>query len=294
MLQQTRVAAVIPYYTAFVERFPDAEALAGASEPELLARWSGLGYYSRARNLQKAARQIVRQRGFPRTHEGIRALAGAGDYTAAAVASIAFGLPHAAVDGNVLRVLARLADEPGDIGAADTRRRLHGIAAELLDRADPGRHNQAMMELGATVCLPRKPQCVICPVRELCAARRQGSQDQRPVKRRRADTVRLDKTLLWVERRGRLLLRQRPPGEAKLAGFWELPEKDEIPEAETALPLGTFRHSITNHNYRVTVVPAVVRRAPRGWRWVDRDDRASLPLSTMTTQALALRTSVSS
>ncbi|MGH9593198.1 MAG: A/G-specific adenine glycosylase, partial [Bryobacteraceae bacterium] len=156
MLQQTRVAAVIPYYERFLKRFPAVEELAQAPEPEVLALWSGLGYYSRARNMQKAARQIVALGGFPRDYPSIRALAGVGDYTAAAVASIAFGLPHAVVDGNVRRVAMRLANDAGcDVAA---------LAAQLLDPRDPARSNQALMELGAVVCLLREPRCGECPV----------------------------------------------------------------------------------------------------------------------------------
>ena len=164
MLQQTRVAAVIPYYHRFLERFPDAAALAQAPEPELLALWSGLGYYSRARNLQKAARQILESGTFPNDYASILELAGVGTYTAAAIASISFGLPHAVVDGNVRRVLARWTND----GHADTQQ----IADRLLDRRDPARWNQAVMELGATICLPREPLCGECPVAAHCASRR--------------------------------------------------------------------------------------------------------------------------
>lgn len=146
MLQQTRVAAVVPYYEKFLREFPNAAALARADQDRVLALWSGLGYYSRARNLHSAARQIAAGGEFPREYESIRALPGVGDYTAAAISSIAFGSPHTAIDGNVRRVVARLAgqDEIGD------------LPHQLLDRRDPGRWNQAMMELGATLCLPRK------------------------------------------------------------------------------------------------------------------------------------------
>ena len=165
MLQQTRAQAVIPYYHRFLERFPSVEALAAAAEDEVLALWSGLGYYSRARNLRLAARQIVDSGGFPRSYEGIRGLPGIGDYTAAAVASIAFDLPYAVLDGNVLRVVARVANDAADISAARTRERFRAMAQGWLDAAiEPGHFNQALMELGATVCLPRKPLCLVCPL----------------------------------------------------------------------------------------------------------------------------------
>ena len=154
MLQQTRAAAAIPFYEEFLRRFPDVEALARASEPEVLAAWSGLGYYSRARNLRASALRVLKSGEFPRTFEGLRELPGVGPYTAAAVASIAFDLPHAVLDGNVLRVVSRVTNDVGDIGAPQTRKRFQKVADEWLDSKRPGAFNQAMMELGATVCLP--------------------------------------------------------------------------------------------------------------------------------------------
>jgi A/G-specific adenine glycosylase len=155
MLQQTRAAAVIPYYERFLALFPDAPALASAPEQDLLAAWAGLGYYARARNLQKAARLIVELPRFPSDYAGLRQLPGVGDYTAAAVASIAFGKPHAVLDGNVLRVLSRMVAEQGDIKSPAVRRGLATLADKLLHRARPGEFNQALMELGATVCVPK-------------------------------------------------------------------------------------------------------------------------------------------
>src|SRR5579862_6586746 len=166
MLQQTRAEAVIPYYERFLERFPNAAALAVASEQEVLAWWSGLGYYSRARHLHKAARLVAD--GFPKTYETIRELPGVGDYTAAAIGSIAFGLPHAVVDGNVLRVVARIENDAADIAAPRTRERFRTVAQNWLEQAPAdsfGAFNQALMELGATICLPRNPACTTCPVR---------------------------------------------------------------------------------------------------------------------------------
>jgi len=162
MLQQTRAQAVIPYYQRFLDRFPGAEVLAHAREADVLASWSGLGYYSRARNLQRAARAIVAAGRFPEDYEGIRELPGVGPYTAAAVASIAFGAPHAVLDGNVLRVISRLRADGADVRSSKTRARFQKIADEWLDRGNPGEFNQAIMELGATVCLPRAPRCPAC------------------------------------------------------------------------------------------------------------------------------------
>ena len=286
MLQQTRVAAVLPYYERFLERFPDAGSLAGAGEDELLAAWSGLGYYSRARNLQKAAQRIVELSGFPRDYETIRGLPGAGDYTAAAVASIAFDLPHAAVDGNVLRVLSRLLNDAGDISAASTRARMREQAHRLLDRKRPGHFNQAIMELGATVCLPREPKCLLCPLVDCCEAHRFGTQTQLPVKLRRAAPVRIDKTLLVIERRGKLVLWQRRDG-TRLRGFWELPEAEQLPRARIGRRLGSFHHSITNHTYRFAVVGAFVPRIPREFSWIPANQLKQIPLSTTARKALA-------
>src|SRR5580692_2995461 len=182
MLQQTRVAAVIPYYERFLKRFPNAAALAQAPEEELLTAWSGLGYYTRARNLQSAARQIVERGSFPRAYHEIRELAGVGDYTAAAVASIAFGLPHAVVDGNVRRVTARITNGKGDT---------QEIADLLLERKNPSRSNQALMELGAVICLPRDPLCAECPIVKQCEARKLGTQNELPGKRVKLATIHL-------------------------------------------------------------------------------------------------------
>src|SRR5437867_5667129 len=153
MLQQTRAQAVIPYYERFLARFPTLESLAAARESEVVTVWSGLGYYSRARNLRLAAQQAVAAGGFPAGYPAIRALPGIGDYTAAAVASIAFGLPYAVLDGNVLRVIARMENDEADIASARTRERFRGIAQQWLDPRAPAQFNQALMELGATVCL---------------------------------------------------------------------------------------------------------------------------------------------
>ncbi len=288
MLQQTRVAAVLPYYRRFLEQFPTVEALAAAPEQDLLAAWSGLGYYSRARNLRKAARQIVRLGEFPRSYDALRRLPGIGDYTAAAVASIAFNEPRPAVDGNVLRVLSRLSNDSGDIRSASTRRRLQALAGRLLDRQQPGEFNQAVMELGAVVCLPRFPKCAECPMSRCCAARRHGRQNDLPVRSPRSPRVTIDQTLLVIERRGRLLLRRRPSGSARLAGFWELPVAAELPSAQIGGQRGGFQHSITNHEYRFAVVTATIRKAPPGFRWIERARLPGLPLSAAAKKALAL------
>jgi A/G-specific adenine glycosylase len=274
MLQQTRVAAVLPYYERFLRRFPDVAALANAPETELLALWSGLGYYSRARNLQKAALQIMELGEFPRSYESIAKLAGIGPYTAAAVASIAFGLPHAAVDGNVRRVMSRMANNPNV--------KVQEWADALLDPRDPGAWNQAVMELGATICLPRKPLCGACPIAEHCAARRDGAQDRipgRPVKR---PLERIERTLLVIRVSGRLLL---TPG-ARVPGFWDLPEP--FPGAQVGIALGQFSHTITHRHYRFSVCEAKARAVPRQAQWFTDKQLETIPLSTTARKALRI------
>ncbi len=286
MLQQTRVAAVIPYYEKFVLRFPDYHALAEASELDLLAHWAGLGYYYRARNMQKAA-QILRDRGsFPASHQEIRLLPGVGDYTAAAVASIGFGLPHAVVDGNVFRVLSRVHDDAVNISSSAGRKHFSALADRLLDHEHPGTFNQALMELGATVCLPKNPQCLICPVSALCAARKRGTQNSLPVKLMRQKSVQEQRVLFWIEREDKLLVWQRSPESRLMPGFWELPERTQLADltgadATSGRILGSFRHGITFHDYRFDVREAQPPEALGPCRWMYFDELRSLPVSTI-------------
>jgi A/G-specific adenine glycosylase len=269
MLQQTRVAAAIPYFERFLERFPKVENLANACEADVMTVWSGLGYYTRARNLHRAAKRIMERDGFPDDYASIRELPGVGDYTAAAVASIAFGLPYAVVDGNVTRVLSRLSCSGTGVKE---------LAAMLLDRTDPGQHNQALMELGAAICLPSEPKCSECPVAGLCLAKKLGHQQEFPAKKRRPAPVSVSKTLLLIEKKGRFLLQPRN-------GFWELPEAEELPGAVVESEFGRFRHSIMHRKYTVTAATASVRGTPQGFQWMLADP-AGIPLSTMTRKAL--------
>ena len=273
MLQQTRVAAVIPYYARFLARFPDVASLAAAGEEEVLALWSGLGYYSRARNMQKAARQILDAGAFPSTYDAILELSGVGEYTAAAIASISFGLPHAVVDGNVRRVLARLTNN----AAVDTP----AVADALLDRRDPARWNQAVMELGALVCLPRDPQCGRCPLAAQCAARLAGTQASVPGKKTKPATEKLERTLLVIRRGGKLQLVPSP----RVRGFWDLPEP--FREARLGALLGTFTHTITHRRYTFSVHEAKAV-ASRAGRWFDERRLDEIPLGTAARKALRL------
>jgi A/G-specific adenine glycosylase len=288
MLQQTRAQAVIPFYARFLARFPTVEALGESAEDDVLAVWSGLGYYSRARNLRRAAREAVAAGGFPREYDAIRALPGVGDYTAAAIASIAFGLPHAVLDGNVLRVIARVRNDAGEIGSARTKDRFRAVAQSWLDPRDPGHFNQALMELGATVCLPRNPLCLLCPLAMCCVARQQGTVTQLPVKLKKTQPVAIEGVLLIVRNRGRVLLRQRDATARRMAGFWDLPAAEDLPHARVGKCLGTIHHTITHHHYTFTVMMATARAEGPAFQWFPPGQLTAIPLSTTVRKALEL------
>jgi A/G-specific adenine glycosylase len=290
MLQQTRAQAVIPYFERFVARFPDVESLAAAAEEEVLTLWSGLGYYSRARNLRRGAMAMRAAGRFPREYASIRQLPGVGDYTASAIASIAFGLPHAVLDGNVLRVVARVENNSSDTALPATRERFRAIAQTWLDRRHPGEFNQALMELGATVCLPRNPLCLVCPLAACCRAREEATTAELPVKRPKQEPVRLTGTLLVIRRRGRVLLRRIERGSRRMAGFWELPTPEHLPRAGVCTAIGEFRHSITYHRYTFTVSRVEKTPAPdaAGFRWFQPLEIHRIPLSTTARKALRI------
>ncbi len=289
MLQQTRVAAVIPYYERFLARFPDFPSLANAPESELLALWAGLGYYSRARNLQKAARQMLAMGGFPNDYESIRALPGVGDYTAAAVGSIAFGLPVAVLDGNVIRVMSRVNCESGDTGNAQVRERLRESVQNQIDRKRPAEYNQGLMELGATICLPQNPKCLICPINDICCARGRGIENSLPIKIKKQVGIEEKKRVLLIVRQGKLLLWRREETSKRLAGFWEVPEIPDLPGAEPGEQIGRFRHAIVNHRYEVFVHKGKLKgNVPDLYEWFSWDQLSELPLSTITRKSLKL------
>jgi len=289
MLQQTRVAAVIPYYERFLARFQNVQALAAAPEEEVLRVWSGLGYYSRARNLQQAAKQIVAKHGgeFPRTKAEVLELAGIGGYTVAAILSIAGGEKLAVLDGNVARVLARLDAVRGDLRGPGRWRELQKRADELLDCEAPGDWNQAMMELGATLCAPRAPQCLLCPVQPFCKAQKLGLADEIPLKRakRPAVVIRLA-AAVFLDSKGKSLLLP-PPTAANgnkaddhvpslVAKLWHFPTVSTAGNTETELkqflkqefalrdsttlllePLTKVRHTVTYR--KIEVAPFLIR-----------------------------------
>lgn len=224
MLQQTQVETVIPYYRRWLRRFPTVRALASAPERQVLALWEGLGYYSRARNLHKAAQVVVDQYEgrLPRTVEGLLALPGIGPYTAAAIASLAFGVDAAVVDGNVKRVFARLFNFQEDVKSPRGEKQLWEWAQSLLPPGQASDYNQAIMELGATVCSPRAPQCARCPLRKHCVARKLGVQLERPVPRVKALLPRRTLAVGVIRKQGRVLIYQRPSAEL-LGRLWAFP-----------------------------------------------------------------------
>jgi A/G-specific adenine glycosylase len=272
MLQQTRVAVVMLRYSEFLQRFPSVQKLAAAPESSALAQWSGLGYYRRARNLYAAAKLVAREGKFPRDAEGWRALPGIGRYTAAAIASIAFGEPVAVVDGNVERVLRRL------LARTPPEKELWSTAQKLLDRKRPGDFNQAMMELGATVCLPGQPLCSACPIRKFCRTQGRGAvEGRKPRQQRRKVTYALAVSKHSV----RLVHRRASAG--LMAGMWELPEVKR-PSASDEI-LHSLRHSITVTNFEVNVIR---RRGAFGQngQWVGILRLGSLPLTGLAKKIL--------
>jgi len=280
MLQQTRVAAVLDHYARFIRRFPTVRTLAAARESSVLTAWSGLGYYNRARRMHEAARLITRKRGgeFPRTAEEWSKLPGVGRYTAAAVASIAFGEPIAAVDGNVERVLARV------FGRKREREAAWKQAEMLLDRTRPGDFNQAMMELGATVCAPTAPQCGLCALNRWCKSH--GAGPMRP------QAARQRKRLYYalVRRVNDVLLVQRPADASLMAAMWELPViLDSEPNGNDLLV--RLRHSITNTDYEVCIIsmaPDHLQLPNGGARWFSRRQWERLPLTGLARKVLRL------
>jgi A/G-specific adenine glycosylase len=290
MLQQTRVAAVLDHYARFLERFPSVVALALAPEEDVLSIWSGLGYYRRARMLHRAARVVAAEhRGaVPQTAAGLRTLPGIGEYTSAAIASISFREPVAVVDGNVERVLMRVAALPAKPGAAlDASIRM--LAAKLVAPERPGDFNQAMMELGAVVCLPRNPLCLECPVQRLCRTR--GEHESAPRKK----MIRRDVTYALITRARaaglEVLLEQRPADLSLMPGMWELPEIADAAGRELE-PLLTVRHAITTTNYVASILKApagsleLLRHRERAQMWVQSHMLSELPLTGLARKVL--------
>ncbi|MBU9719867.1 MULTISPECIES: A/G-specific adenine glycosylase [Bacillaceae] len=234
MLQQTKVDTVIPYYNRFMKFFPTVQALAEAEEETVLKAWEGLGYYSRARNLHKAVKEVQENYGgqVPAEKEEVHKLSGVGPYTAGAILSIAFNIPAPAVDGNVMRVLSRIFSIYDDISKATTRKRFESIVDEIISKENPSHFNQALMELGALICTPKSPACLICPVQEHCAARAEGVQELLPVKAKKSPPKKKQmKAIVLKDDAGRILIQQRPET-GMLAKLWQFPniEAEEVVE----------------------------------------------------------------
>jgi A/G-specific adenine glycosylase len=310
MLQQTRAQTVADYWRRFLEALPSVRDLAAADEAVVLGLWSGLGYYRRARALREAARVVVERHGgeFPRTRAEWLALPGIGPYTAGAVLSIAFDLPEPLVDGNVARVLARRFALEGELGSAPFQRELWSLAQRLLPRERAGDWNQALMELGATVCTPRAPRCGECPWAAHCRAHAEDRVDKLPRVRPRPAPLEVELTIAVAERGGALLLGRRPE-RGRMAGLWEFPTREEpgpggrasglfppdfgLPLAlDEGTPLGRIAHAITRHRIRARVLPArpsgPLPGPPDGAEWIECGRLAELGLTGMARKVLGL------
>ena len=313
MLQQTRVETAIPYWERFLTLFPDVHALATAKLDDVLGAWAGLGYYSRARNLQAAARLIDENHGgkLPNDVETLQTLPGTGRYTAGAVASIAFDRPEPVLDGNVKRVLTRLLGIREDIRRPAVVERLWQEAGALVQGPHPGDLNQALMELGATICTPRMPRCASCPVSRLCDARAEGDAESLPIKTRKKPAHKVEAVAALVLRRGKALAVRRP-SRGLLGGLWDLPGGDLAPgetpragltralreraglEISRVSAMGTIEHAFTHrkltlHVYRASTSTDRIRLDGfAGHKWLSPGAIASLPHATMTAKALDL------
>lgn len=295
MLQQTRVDTVIPYYERFIDHFPTMEALADADENKLLKMWEGLGYYSRARNLQAGVREVVANYGgeVPSNRQDISTLKGVGPYTAGAVLSIAYGVPEHAVDGNVMRVMSRLLLIEDDIAIPRTKKIFEVVVMDLIDREDPSSFNQGLMELGATICTP-KPKCLLCPVREYCAAFHEGRQEELPVKTKKT-TMKVIPVASFAIRnaQGDWLVRQRP-AKGLLANLWEFPMieltdgkaiEEQVREQfgmelDDLVEQLSFKHVFTHLTWEMTSFEArFVETAtiPEGYRFFTKEEVEALP-----------------
>jgi A/G-specific adenine glycosylase len=285
MLQQTQVKTVLPYFARWLTAFPDFAALAAAPEARVMKHWEGLGYYSRARNLHRLAREVASRPTPPRTAAEWRELPGVGPYTAAAITSISFGAAEACVDGNVVRILARLtADSTAFRDSATAAKSLAPLASELISPEHAGDHNQAMMELGATVCFRQKPLCLTCPVRTFCAAARKSDAEAYP---RLAPKIfeKQSTARVWCERNGSLLLHRTASGARRLAGIYELPTAEQIGVTNERLSAknllvikrrGITRFQITESIFRI---PVPRRKLAAEFAWISRDELVHITLS---------------
>jgi A/G-specific adenine glycosylase len=281
MAQQTQIKTMLPYFERWMRRFPDFEALATAPAEDVLKHWEGLGYYSRARNLHKLAQQYVASEPKPHTRAEWQQLPGIGPYTSAAISSIALGEAAAVVDGNVVRILARLTEDTRIFkNNGEAVKSFTPTADEVLDRSAPGEHNQAMMELGATVCLKQKPLCTVCPVVAFCAASRQGTQDELPKIERKA-TVQVEVNRAWVLQAGKLLLHRTPESAGQLAGQYELPKLEDVATARANKQLlASKSRSITHRRIKEHIYQTTAKRSiDDSMQWVALEDLDAITLS---------------
>jgi A/G-specific adenine glycosylase len=300
MLQQTTVEAVRPYFRAFVERWPDVAALGAAGEQDVMKAWAGLGYYSRARNLKKCADAVASDHGgrFPDSEDGLRALPGIGEYTAAAIAAIAFGRPAAVVDGNVERVMTRL--RAIELPLPEAKKAVREVLRPLVPADRPGDFAQAMMDLGATICTPRRPSCILCPLRSDCAALRHGDPERFPVRAPKAQRpLRRGAAFVAVRTDGAILLRRRPE-RGLLGGMSEVPtsawtaraDGDDTPRAAPFksdwTAAGVVVHVFTHFELRLSVYRAAVANfdPPAGHRWARQQDIHDEALPTVMKKAI--------
>lgn len=301
MLQQTTVDTVIPYYKKFLKRFPKISDVATSNEDELLKMWQGLGYYNRIRNFKKACEVVCAEFGgkVPDKKEILQSLPGLGDYTASAVASIAFGEGEAVLDGNVMRVIARLDNNPGDITKNETRWAMRLRAQELLDTNRAGDYNQAMMEMGAIVCTPKNPKCLICPLNGFCEAYKKGVQDSLPVKSKKAVYVDEKIVSLALVFDNKLLLRKRRTDEI-MSGLWEIPQFEsgsvqagQLIDEKSSVELKKIKHAIMLK--RIVVQPYVrscenqkniFNKGKDEWSWFGFDQLKELALTTISRKIL--------
>ncbi len=272
MLQQTRVDTVIPYYNQFIKKFPSLHQLAQADEEEVIKAWEGLGYYSRARNLHAAVKEVVAKYGgkVPSTPEEISSLKGVGSYTTGAILSIAYNQKLAAVDGNVLRVISRLFSLTDDIAKSTTRKKFEKIVLRILPDHSPGDFNQALMELGATICTPTSPTCLICPLREVCKGFADGLQDELPIKKKLKSPKKVPVIFLWITD-GEYLLLEKRKKQGLLAGMWGLPTIEHVPkdkikdevekyimvkniEHSSFETIGSFEHIFSHRHWQITLL----------------------------------------
>jgi A/G-specific adenine glycosylase len=273
ILQQTRIEQGKPYWERFMKRWPTVEALAQASEDEVLREWQGLGYYSRARNLHEAAKQIVEMGGFPKTLEGIKRLKGVGDYTAAAIGSIAFNLPAAVVDGNVYRVLARHYGIETPINTTEGKKEFTALANSLLPANEASAFNQAMMDFGAVQCTPVNPQCTVCPLQETCVALHEGKTASLPVKRKTLKVQERHLVYIYVRHQGKTAIHRRAAGDI-WQGLYEPWLTETVPSGAILLRQGV-KHVLTHRILYADFYlwePAEQPQLPDDYFWIPEAD----------------------